>query len=54
MVNPFKQTEDYRCKNSSGVSKETDTAIFEQIGPLNVEFNEVMYPTCTLGRLGFS
>ncbi len=28
MVNPFRQTEDYHCKNTIGDSKENDTAKF--------------------------
>lgn len=54
MVNPFRQTEDYHCKNTVGDSRENDTAKFPSIGLLNIEFNEVRYPECKIGKLGLS
>jgi hypothetical protein len=54
LINPFRHNEDYSCKTEQSGMKENDTATFEQIGPLNIYFNEVVYPQCSTGRLGFS
>ena len=53
IVNPFKQIEDYHCKHAAGSSRETDTARFANLGPLNITFNEIVYPSCSIGRMGF-
>lgn len=53
IVNPFKQIEDYHCKHADGSSRETDTAKFANLGPLNITFNEIVYPSCSTGRMGF-
>jgi hypothetical protein len=52
MANPFFQMYDYSCK-SEHEGRETDIAVFEKIGPLNVSFNEIVYPKCAVGKLGF-
>jgi hypothetical protein len=52
MINPFRTYEDYNCHESSLARK--DTAKFSKIGPITVNFNEIVYPTCQIGQLGFS
>lgn len=54
MVNPFRQTEDYHCKNIKGNTTETDIARFSSIGPVNISFNELIYPSCSMGTMGFN
>jgi hypothetical protein len=53
MLNPFRLSEDYRCKEGLNATAE-DIAKFSKIGPLTVPFTQIVYPQCKAGKLGFS
>lgn len=56
MANPFSINEDYHChvEDTNNITRQNDTATFDNIGPINLQFNEVVYPSCDVGRLGFN
>lgn len=53
-TNPFFQSNDYACKHTSNSSIESDSAKFKKIGVVPVQFKELVYPDCNVGRIGFN
>ena len=50
MLNPFHLNQNFICRPKSILTK--DVAIFPKLGPLNIKFNQTIYPQCKQGRLG--